>query len=64
MNQGLDQKATYISGEQLRERFYRPELMHKNTLLSSRPGRIYIYACSYRHPDYNGEPQRLRLDHA
>ena len=27
MNQGLDKTATYISGEQLRERFYRPELI-------------------------------------
>ena len=27
MNQGLDQRATYVSGEQLRERFYRPELI-------------------------------------
>jgi WD40 repeat protein len=27
MNQGLDKTATYISGEQLRARFYRPELI-------------------------------------
>jgi WD40 repeat protein len=27
VNQGLDKTATYISGEQLRERFYRPELI-------------------------------------
>ena len=30
--------------------------------LSSRPGRIYIYACSYHRPDDNGELQRQRLD--
>jgi WD40 repeat protein len=29
MNQGLDKIATYISGEQLRERFYRPELIQE-----------------------------------
>jgi WD40 repeat protein len=29
MNQGLDKTATYISGEQLRERFYRPELIQE-----------------------------------
>ena len=27
INQGLDKAAVYISGEQLRERFYRPELI-------------------------------------
>jgi WD40 repeat protein/type II secretory pathway predicted ATPase ExeA len=27
INQGLDKRAPYISGEQLRERFYRPELI-------------------------------------
>ena len=27
MNQGLDKIAPYVSGEQLRERFYRPELI-------------------------------------
>ena len=27
INQGLDKTAAYISGEQLRERFYRPELI-------------------------------------
>jgi WD40 repeat protein/type II secretory pathway predicted ATPase ExeA len=27
INQGLDKRAAYISGEQLRERFYRPELI-------------------------------------
>jgi WD40 repeat protein len=29
MNQGLDKTATSISGEQLRERFYRPELIQE-----------------------------------
>jgi WD40 repeat protein/type II secretory pathway predicted ATPase ExeA len=29
MNQGLDKTATYLSGEQLRERFYRPELIQE-----------------------------------
>ena len=29
MNQGLDKITTYISGEQLRERFYRPELIQE-----------------------------------
>jgi WD40 repeat protein len=29
MHQGLDKTATYISGEQLRERFYRPELIQE-----------------------------------
>ena len=29
MNQGLDKTVTYISGEQLRERFYRPELVQE-----------------------------------
>jgi WD40 repeat protein len=29
MNQDLDKTATYISGEQLRERFYRPELIQE-----------------------------------
>src|SRR6516165_3504331 len=29
MNQGLDKTATYISGEQLHEHFYRPELMQE-----------------------------------
>jgi hypothetical protein len=27
INQGLDKRAAYLSGEQLRERFYRPELI-------------------------------------
>jgi hypothetical protein len=27
MNQGLDKIAPYVSGEQLRERFYKPELI-------------------------------------
>jgi WD40 repeat protein len=27
ISQGLDRRATYIAGEQLRERFYRPELI-------------------------------------
>ena len=27
INQGLDKRATYVSGEQLRERFHRPELI-------------------------------------
>jgi hypothetical protein len=37
MNQGLDKIATYVSGEQLRERFYRPELIQATLHGESRP---------------------------
>jgi len=37
MNQGLDKKSPYVSGEQLRERFYRPELIQAKLHGEPRP---------------------------
>ena len=44
MNQGLDKTATYISGEQLRERFYRPELIQKLFCHRDLVGFIFTHA--------------------
>ena len=37
MNQGLDKKAPYVPGEQLRERFYKPELIQAKLHGEPRP---------------------------